>query len=102
MMRWNAGLAAVAVLAAGLTGCRQCFMTEADFHQAKTSVSLSPPGLEYDPHASITPGPANIPAPMNVNDLNRPIRYLSLPEAMAVALMFFYILRIFLETSRRD
>src|SRR5262245_36031770 len=87
MTRWNAGLAAVAVLAAGLTGCRQqCFMTEADFHQATTSVSLVPPGLEADPHASITPGQWNIGAPTTVNDLNRPIRYMSLAEAIAIAL----------------
>src|SRR5438034_6399550 len=47
MTRWNAGLATVAMLAAGLTGCRQqCFMTQADFIQSQTAVSLSPPGLE--------------------------------------------------------
>jgi outer membrane protein TolC len=87
MTRWNARLAAVAMLMAGLAGCRQqCFMTEADFLQSQNSVSLSPPGLEYDPHASITPGPANEPAPTTVNDLNRPIRYISLPECIAIAL----------------
>src|SRR6187431_234306 len=112
MSRWNAGLArkvtrhetrdttfkarvsrfvsrvsCLLCFAAGLTGCRQqCFMTEADFEQSKTSVSLTPPGLEYDPHAAITPGPANSPAPMTVNDLNRPIRYISLPECIAIAL----------------
>src|SRR4029079_11717668 len=87
MTRWNARLAAVAMLMAGLAGCRQqCFMTEADFLQSQNSVSLSPPGLEYDPHASITPGPANEPAPTTVNALNRPIRYISLPECIAIAL----------------
>ena len=33
MMRWNARLAAIALLAAGLVGCRQqCFMSEADYN----------------------------------------------------------------------
>src|SRR4029078_748957 len=87
MTRWNARLAAVAMLMAGLIGCSpQCFMTEADFLQSQTGVSLSPPGLEYDPHASIMPGPANSPAPMTVNDLNRQVRYISLPECIAIAL----------------
>ena len=46
MTRWNAGLAAVAMLMAGLTGCRQqCFMTQADFNQSQNSVSLTPSGL---------------------------------------------------------
>ena len=35
---------------------------------------------------AITPGPANVPPPMTVNDLNRPIRYLSLQESIATAL----------------
>jgi outer membrane protein TolC len=87
MTRWNARLAAVAMLMAGLIGCRQqCFMTEADFLQSKNSVSLSPPGLEYDPHAAITPGQLNSPPPTTVNDLNRPIRYISLQECIAIAL----------------
>src|SRR5439155_3899399 len=103
MTRWNAGLArkvtrhetrdttpasrlsclvsrvsCLLCLAAGLTGCRQqCFMTQADFNQSQNSVSLSPPGLEYDPHAAISPGPANSPPPMTVTDLNPPIPYIS-------------------------
>src|SRR5207249_4126238 len=87
MTRWNAGLTAVAVLVAGLAGCRQqCFMTEADYQSTRNGIYLPPPNLEVDLHASIVPSPGNTPPPMTVRDLNRPVRYLSLPEAVAIAL----------------
>jgi hypothetical protein len=87
MMRWNARLAAMALLAAGLVGCRQqCFMTEADFNNSLNNTAVLPPNLESDPHQSIVPAGGITPKPMDVNDLNRPVRYLSLSEAIATAL----------------
>jgi outer membrane protein TolC len=89
MIRWNARLAAVAVLAAGLFGCgRQCYMTEADFQNCtlgQNSLSV-PPNLENDPHQSIIPAMGNTPKPMDVTDMNRPARMLSLSEAIATSL----------------
>jgi outer membrane protein TolC len=85
-MRWNAGLAAVALIA-GLAGCRQqTYMTEADYHQFRTPAYLIPPDLESNPHASIVPGTSNMPAPMTVNDTNRTPRPIRLAECVATAL----------------
>jgi outer membrane protein TolC len=87
MTRWNAGLVATAVLVAGLAGCRQqCFMTEADYQSTRNNPYVLPPHLESDPHQAIVPSPGNTPPPMTVRDLNRPVRYLSLAEAIAIAL----------------
>ena len=56
MMRWNAGLAAIALLAAGLAGCRQqCFMSEEDYAGVTNNANLVPPNLCSDLHQSIVP-----------------------------------------------
>jgi outer membrane protein TolC len=87
MTRWNAGLVATAVVAAGLAGCRQqCFMTEADYHATRENPYVLPANLESDPHQAIIPTPGHTPAPTTVIDLNRPARYMSLAEAIAISL----------------
>ena len=87
MMRWNARLAALALLGAGLTGCqKQCFMNEADFKGMGTSAALIPPNLSSDSSIGNVPAVGGIPKPMNVEDMNRPVHYLSLSEAIATAL----------------
>jgi outer membrane protein TolC len=87
MMRWNARLAAIALLAAGLAGCqRQCFMSEADYNACTNNPALVPPNLASDPHMAITPGLGNTKSPMTVLDTNREVRYISLAEAIAMSL----------------
>jgi outer membrane protein TolC len=85
-MRWNAGLAAVALIA-GLAGCRQqTYMTEADVNQFRTPPYLIPPNLESSPHDAILPATSNMPVPMTVNDTNRTPRPIRLAECIATAL----------------
>src|SRR6476646_7744532 len=85
-MRWNAGLATVALIA-GLAGCRQqSYMTEADAGQFRAAASLVPPDLECDLHGPIVPAAGNTPPPMTVLDTNRQARPIRLAECIAVAL----------------
>jgi outer membrane protein TolC len=87
MIRWNARLAAIALLAAGLAGCRQqCFMTERDYNGLSANPNLVPGNLASDLHLSITPGPGNTRAPMTVVDTQREVKYLSLSESIAMSL----------------
>jgi outer membrane protein TolC len=87
MTRWNATLAATALLAAGLAGCgRQCFMSEADYNGCMGSPALIPPNLASDPHLGITPGAGNPNAPMTVVDVRRDVKYVALQECLAMAL----------------
>src|SRR5439155_13057358 len=81
-MRRIVGL--LAVLALGFSaGCsRQCFMTETDFYHAHGL----PAQLENDPHDAVQPFTAPIPAPPNLDHPERPPRFLTLPEAIAIAL----------------
>ena len=87
MMRWNARLAAIALLATGLAGCQQkCFMSEQDYNGFTSNPNLLPPNLESDLHVSVTPGRGHSPPPMNVLDTKREVKYLSLSEAIAMSL----------------
>lgn len=86
-MRWNAALVVATAVGACLAGCKQrIYLSEAD-SQAHYSRDLgTPPRLESDPHASIIPDYRPTGAPTTVNDPDRPIRYMSLAEAIAIAL----------------
>jgi outer membrane protein TolC len=87
MMRWNARLAAIGLLAAALVGCRQqCFMSEADYNSCSTHPGLIPDNLASDLHQSITPALGTTPKPMDVTDVNRKVRYMPLSEAIAMSL----------------
>ncbi len=88
MMRWNAGLTAVA-LAVGLAGCQQkCYMTEADLCNAQMSITNrgTPDDLECNPHYPLDPAKAVGLTPSTVDDPNRKIRYITLAECIATAL----------------
>jgi outer membrane protein TolC len=62
-------------------------MTEADLNGCgRDMASALPRDLETNPHDAIVPTAGNTPKPMDVNDVDRPIRYMSLPECIAIAL----------------
>jgi outer membrane protein TolC len=72
-------------LTAGFVGCaRTCYVTECDLqHYRDLGV---PPCLESNPAAAIVPSTSNEPAPATPEHPERPPRYISLAEAIAVAL----------------
>jgi outer membrane protein TolC len=83
-MRWKAVLLGFALLFAVTVGCKQqCFLTEADVNHYH---HLMPAGLECDPDGSNRPTTYTTPTPSDVNHLDRPIRHLSLAEAIAISL----------------
>ncbi len=87
MMRWFAGscglVLALAVCLA--TGCnRQCFLSKEAYESAHGG--LLPPSAEHDEAIGSTPLTGPTPAPPTVNVPDRPPRYLSLQEAIAIAL----------------
>lgn len=83
-MRWKTVLAGLALGLAATVGCKQqCYITECDLNDY---AKLAPAGLEYHPDASIVPSGSNVPAPATVLNPEREIRYLSLSEAIAMAL----------------
>lgn len=87
MMRGNSRLTAVLVLAA-LSGCtRTCYMTEADLQSSSSAMANSlPRDLESNPHDAICPGAPNPGKPTTVIDTDRPQRFISLSECIAIAL----------------
>ena len=85
-MRRNAALVVAVALAASLAGCNQkVYLQEIDAKPTAEAPGL-PTDLENRPHASILPSERNTPAPSHVGDPDRPIRYISLAEAIAIAL----------------
>ncbi|HEX3147158.1 MAG TPA: TolC family protein [Gemmataceae bacterium] len=87
MTRWRKwmGTAALVAGAAGLSGCtRPLYMTPETQYLAST-VAL-PGNLENDPNATAIPSTADHKAPPTIHDSNREPRYMSLQEALAIAL----------------
>jgi len=85
-MRSNAALVVAVALAAGFAGCNQkVYLHEIDGNATLTSLGVTP-DLENRPHASILPGEMIAPVPSSVSDPDRPIRYMTLAEAIAIAL----------------
>jgi outer membrane protein TolC len=83
-MRWKHVMVGLALMVAGALGCKQqCFLQECDYEQYK---KFGLPKLECDPRVSVEPASPAIPTPMTVLDVDRPVRYLSLAEAVAMAL----------------
>src|SRR5262245_32251516 len=83
-MRWIAVVVGLALTFAATSGCKQqCFLTEAQYHDFQ-NLALS--GIACDPGASVAPPSSLVAAPPNVNDPEREPRYLSLREAIAIAL----------------
>jgi outer membrane protein TolC len=84
-MRWKQIVVGLALTVAGVAGCKQqCFLLEADLAQYQ-KMGL-PSHLETDPKASVLPTRMAIPRPPTVNDPERKPRFLSLSEAIALAL----------------
>ena len=84
-MRWKHALAGLALAVAGIMGCRQqCFLHECDIKHSQELTLL--PNLDCDPSASIKPATAAMLTPTTVLDPDRPIRHLTLAEAIAIAL----------------
>jgi outer membrane protein TolC len=85
MMRWKIAVVGLALSFAGVVGCKQqCFLTDCD---AAHYLSLAPMGkLDCDPTASITATGTIPPKPVTVHDPERPPRYMTLAEAIALSL----------------
>jgi outer membrane protein TolC len=84
LTRWKSGLTMLLAFSALAAGCKQhCFMTECDYDHYH---SLALPRLDCDPAAAITPTLRDGPAPADVFNPDRPIRYISLSESVAIAL----------------
>jgi hypothetical protein len=82
-MRWKVVLAGLALVGAITTGCqRQCFLKECDYDDYR---NLGFPRLECDP-SIINPPPGTDPRPANILDPDRKVRYITLAEALAIAL----------------
>jgi outer membrane protein TolC len=84
-MRWKQVVAGLALTVAGVIGCqKQCFLHECDWEHYQ-QLGL-PVRAECDPNFSIEPASALIPPPSTVDDPDREPRYLTLAEAIAMAL----------------
>src|SRR5262245_43338650 len=83
-MRWIAVSVVLVLAFLSVVGCKQqCYMTECDYGHYR-SLGL-PPNAEYS-QPPITPAFADVKRPADVNDPDRPIRYITLNEAIAMAL----------------
>jgi outer membrane protein TolC len=85
-MRWIIRLGmAVLVIAVFVVGCKQpYYMTESDMSHYR-DMGL-PANLECNPAAGIVPASATMLAPATPEGEQRPVRYISLAEALALAL----------------
>lgn len=85
-MRWKRLLGGLALVCAATIGCeKQCFLTEPD-HDAYIKQLGLPCKLESDPTVAVVPSGLDIPEPADVNNAERPPRYLTLAECVALAL----------------
>ncbi len=83
-MKWMRKAGSVALLLVSIGGCKQnYFMTEADFSHYQ---NLYPVQMETDPRASALPVTEPVGKPTTVLDPERKPRFISLAEAMAIAL----------------
>jgi outer membrane protein TolC len=88
-MRCKQLVGGLALILAVIAGCKQqCFLTEYDYNHYRDMAGL-PKDLDCNPtHGSIIPNVAGkmIPEPATIFNPERPIRYLTLAEAFAMAL----------------
>ncbi|MBY0522071.1 MAG: TolC family protein [Gemmataceae bacterium] len=84
-MRWIITLLSFGLAFAGLIGCKQqCYVRECDLDHYRT-IGLTPE-LECTPGTAIAPEAGNVRAPATVLDPDRPPRFISLAECIALAL----------------
>ncbi len=78
-------LGTLVALGAVALGCsRPCYLSQADFNNSQ--IRGMPPRLECDTAVSTIPPHGHTPAPTTVDETQREPRYLSLHEALAIAL----------------
>ncbi len=88
-MRWKKVVAALAVSCASALGCKQhCFVTECDINNYRQALGglNAPAHLEHDPGAGLDPITQLVGRPKTVLDTDREIRWITLREAIALAL----------------
>jgi outer membrane protein TolC len=84
-MRWKQVVVGLALIVTGVAGCKQqCFLNECDYSHYR-ELGL-PEKLEYDPSATFKPMSTAVMRPATVDDPERPPRFLTLAEAIAIAL----------------
>jgi outer membrane protein TolC len=84
-MRWLLRSGGFLLAVSLVTGCNhQCFLSKEDYNNAHSA--LLPASMEADYSVGSTPLTALTAAPPTVNNPDRPPRYLSLQEAIAIAL----------------
>ena len=84
-MRWKVVFIGLALTLAVTAGCKQqVFMTESDLNSTVTGGLLG--NGELDPTVGNQPITARVAAPPTVISLERKIRYISLAEAISIAL----------------
>src|SRR5262245_32284128 len=83
-MRCKLPLLALTMFLALSGGCRQrCYLTEEDHNRTQTSILN---GMEAKPDLAYKPLIPTVDAPPTLNDLDRKVRFLSLIEAISIAL----------------
>lgn len=88
VMRWITGSLGLLFILAFMAGCKQpAYMTRDQFNDCMNIPGL-PADLETKPGTSFTPEPGTLamPTPRTILDPDRPARYLTLAEAIAIAL----------------
>jgi outer membrane protein TolC len=85
-MRWRRAIAGLALAVAGIVGCaKQCFLHECDLpHYLDLTPGMA--RLDCDPAASTRSATTPMGVPTTVRNPDRPIRPLTLAEAIAIAL----------------
>ncbi|MBV9125085.1 MAG: TolC family protein [Planctomycetes bacterium] len=84
-MRWKEALVGLALTVATTAGCKQqVFLAECDRDQYLNQVNL--PDLEGNPNAAVVPSCEDVGKPADILDAERKPRYLTLNEALAMAL----------------
>jgi outer membrane protein TolC len=85
-MRWKALVMGLGLAFLAAVGCKQqCFLTQADYDEFQHTIGL-PPNLANDPSVGITPVIPSVPPPVTVDNPDRQPWYLTLNEAVAIAL----------------
>jgi outer membrane protein TolC len=86
-MSWKAVGVGLALVLAGIFGCqRQCFLKECDYEHYQSLVPENFAKLECDSSFGVAPLVPSVPTPADVWNPDRELRYITLTEALAIAL----------------